>query len=59
MMLEKIYTGKENLATKFEMKFDFSGPHRPQRYKEKERKFQALYERVRATLNDAGINCEF
>jgi hypothetical protein len=37
------------------IKFEFSGPRTPQRNGKVERKFQTLYGRIRAMLNDAGL----
>jgi hypothetical protein len=45
----------QNLAVKFE----YSGPCTPQRNGKIERKFQTLYGRIRAMMNDSGIDGEF
>jgi hypothetical protein len=37
------------------IKFEFSGPRTPQRNGKVERKFQTLYGRICAMLNDAGL----
>jgi hypothetical protein len=52
--LEKECT-QQNLAVKFE----YSGPHTPQRNGKFERKFQTLYGRIRAMMNDSDIDGEF
>jgi hypothetical protein len=52
--LEKEYK-QQNLAVKFE----YSGPRTPQRNGKLERKFQTLYGRIRAMMNDTEIDGEF
>jgi hypothetical protein len=42
----------------FGIKFEFLGPRTPQRNRKVERKFQILYERIRAMLNGAGLEGE-
>jgi hypothetical protein len=37
------------------IKFEFSGPRTPQHNGKDERKFQTLFGRIRAMLNDAGL----
>jgi hypothetical protein len=46
---------QQNLAVKFE----YSGPRTPQRNGKVERKFQTLYGRIRAMMNDSEIDGEF
>jgi len=39
----------------YEVKFDFSGLRTPRRNGKVEKKFQTFYGRIRATLNNAGL----
>jgi hypothetical protein len=41
------------------VEFEFSSPRKPQRNEKVEQKFQTLYGRIRAMLNDAGIEGDF
>ena len=45
-------------STDYLIKFEFSGPRTTQRNGRVERKFQTLYGRIRAILNDAGLENE-
>jgi hypothetical protein len=42
-------------AKGYNVKLEFSGPRTPQQNGKVERKFQAFYDRIRAILNNAGL----
>jgi hypothetical protein len=52
--LEKAYKDE-----KLYIRFEYTGPQTPQRNGKVERKFQTLYGRIRAKLNDAGVDGDF
>jgi hypothetical protein len=50
---------KECKQKKLAVKFEYSGPRTPQRNGKVERKFQTLYGRIQAIMNDSAIDEEF
>jgi uncharacterized protein YqeY len=50
---------KECKQKKLAVKFEYSGPRTPQRNGKVERKFQTLYGRIPAMMNDSEIDGEF
>jgi hypothetical protein len=50
---------KESKQQNLTIKFEYSGPCTPQRNGKVERKFQTMYGRIRAMMNDSEIDGEF